>query len=193
MAYVSSMTYTTEAQFLEAVAQAKATQTIRQEAQAATLQQNSGMSFQEILNSSLSGQANSSAVSYNSCENAYDEFFQKAADTYHISVDLLKAVAKQESGFQSNIVSSAGAIGIMQLMPSTAEYLGVTNPYDPEQNIMGGAKLLSELYERYNGNLDFTLAAYNAGAGSVDNYGGVPPYSETQNFITKVKSYMGIS
>ena len=81
----------------------------------------------------------------------------------------------------------------MQLMPSTAEYLGVTNPYDPEQNIMGGAKLLSELYERYNGNLDFTLAAYNAGAGSVDNYGGVPPYSETQNFITKVKSYMGIS
>ncbi|MBO5239229.1 MAG: lytic transglycosylase domain-containing protein [Lachnospiraceae bacterium] len=151
------------------------------------------MSFQEILNSSLSGQVNSSAVSYNSCENAYDEFFQKAADTYHISVDLLKAVAKQESGFQSNIVSSAGAIGIMQLMPSTAEYLGVTNPYDPEQNIMGGAKLLSELYERYNGNLDFTLAAYNAGAGSVDNYGGVPPYSETQNFITKVKSYMGIS
>ena len=193
MAYVSSMTYTTEAQFLEAVAQAKAAQTIRQEAQIAALQQNSGMSFQEILNSSLSGQVNSSAVSYNSCENAYDEFFQKAADTYHISVDLLKAVAKQESGFQSNIVSSAGAIGIMQLMPSTAEYLGVTNPYDPEQNIMGGAKLLSELYERYNGNLDFTLAAYNAGAGSVDNYGGVPPYSETQNFITKVKSYMGIS
>lgn len=193
MAYVSSMTYTTEAQFLEAVAQARAAQTIRQEAQAAALQQNSGMSFQEILNSSLSGQVNSSAVSYNSCENAYDEFFQKAADTYHISVDLLKAVAKQESGFQSNIVSSAGAIGIMQLMPSTAEYLGVTNPYDPEQNIMGGAKLLSELYERYNGNLDFTLAAYNAGAGSVDNYGGVPPYSETQNFITKVKSYMGIS
>lgn len=193
MAYVSSMTYTTEAQFLEAVAQARAAQTIRQEAQIAALQQNSGMSFQEILNSSLSGQVNSSAVSYNSCENAYDEFFQKAADTYHISVDLLKAVAKQESGFQSNIVSSAGAIGIMQLMPSTAEYLGVTNPYDPEQNIMGGAKLLSELYERYNGNLDFTLAAYNAGAGSVDNYGGVPPYSETQNFITKVKSYMGIS
>lgn len=193
MAYVSSMTYTTEAQFLEAVAQARAAQTIRQEAQIAALQQNSGMSFQEILNSSLSGQVNSSAVSYNSCENAYDEFFQKAADTYHISVDLLKAVAKQESGFHSNIVSSAGAIGIMQLMPSTAEYLGVTNPYDPEQNIMGGAKLLSELYERYNGNLDFTLAAYNAGAGSVDNYGGVPPYSETQNFITKVKSYMGIS
>lgn len=193
MAYVSSMTYTTEAQFLEAVAQARAAQTIRQEAQVAALQQNSGMSFQEILNSSLSGQVNSSAVSYNSCENAYDEFFQKAADTYHISVDLLRAVAKQESGFQSNIVSSAGAIGIMQLMPSTAEYLGVTNPYDPEQNIMGGAKLLSELYERYNGNLDFTLAAYNAGAGSVDNYGGVPPYSETQNFITKVKSYMGIS
>lgn len=193
MAYVSSMTYTTEAQFLEAVAQARAAQTIRQEAQIAALQQNSGMSFQEILNSSLSGQVNSSAVSYNSCENAYDEFFQKAADTYHISVDLLRAVAKQESGFHSNIVSSAGAIGIMQLMPSTAEYLGVTNPYDPEQNIMGGAKLLSELYERYNGNLDFTLAAYNAGAGSVDNYGGVPPYSETQNFITKVKSYMGIS
>ena len=187
MAYVSSMTYTTEAQFLEAVAQARAAQTIRQEAQIAALQQNSGMSFQEILNSSLSGQVNSSAVSYNSCENAYDEFFQKAADTYHISVDLLKAVAKQESGFQSNIVSSAGAIGIMQLMPSTAEYLGVTNPYDPEQNIMGGAKCIKQKLKEFKGNVQLALAAYNAGSGAVKRNGGVPSYCKS--YVSKVLSY----
>ena len=80
----------------------------------------------------------------------------------------------------------------MQLMPSTAEYLGVTNPYDAEQNIMGGAKLLSELSTRYNGDIDLVLAAYNAGTGAVDKYGAVPPYTETQNFVSKIKSSLGL-
>ncbi|MCM1495052.1 MAG: lytic transglycosylase domain-containing protein [Bacteroides sp.] len=193
MAYVSSMTYTTEAQFLEAVAQAKSAQTAR-EAALASAAMEQGLSFQAMLNSSIAGYsgtipaASSAAVD----SQALDVYFQQAADTYNISVDLLKAVARQESGFQTNIVSSAGAIGVMQLMPGTAAYLGVTDPYNAEQNIMGGAKLLSELSARYNGDLSLTLAAYNAGAGAVDKYGTVPPYQETQNFVAKIKASLGV-
>lgn len=182
MAYVSSMTYTTEAQFLEAVAQAKAAQATRTKAQ-----QNETVSFQQILNNSTSAYT-SSTVSPDTLES----YFQKAADTYGISIDLLKAVAKQESGFQTNVVSSAGAIGVMQLMPATATYLGVENPYDPEQNIMGGAKLLAELSSRYNGDIDLILAAYNAGTGAVDQYGTIPPFSETQNFVLRIKETLGV-
>ena len=103
-----------------------------------------------------------------------------------------KAVAKQESNFQSDVVSSSGAVGIMQLMPGTASYLGVTDAYDPYQNIMGGAKLLSQLSSHYQGDLSLTLAAYNAGSGAVDKYGGIPPYTETQNFVAKIKASLGM-
>ena len=193
MAFVSSMTYTNELQFFEAVAQAKAAQSTRQTATGISLEQSNGASFQDILNNSISSQASSLAVVASvNYETNLDSYFQNAADTYGISVDLLKAVAKQESNFQTNVVSSAGAIGVMQLMPSTAEYLGVTNPYDAEQNIMGGAKLLSELSTRYNGNIDLVFAAYNAGTGAVDKYGAVPPYTETQNFVSKIKSSLGL-
>lgn len=193
MAYVSSMTYTTEAQFLEAVAQAKSAQTAREAALAAAAMEQ-GLSFQAMLNSSISGYSGTTtAVSTAADNQSLDVYFQQAADTYNISVDLLKAVARQESGFQTDIVSSAGAIGVMQLMPGTAEYLGVTDPYNAEQNIMGGAKLLSELSARYNGDLSLTLAAYNAGAGAVDKYGTIPPYQETQNFVAKIKASLGIN
>lgn len=193
MAYVSSMTYTTEAQFLEAVAQAKAAQTARETALASAAMEQ-GLSFQAMLNNSVAGYAGTTAASsaFNADSQSLDVYFQQAADTYNISVDLLKAVAMQESGFQTNVVSSAGAIGVMQLMPGTASYLGVTDPYNPEQNIMGGAKLLSELSARYHGDLSLTLAAYNAGAGAVDKYGSVPPYEETQNFVAKIKANLGI-
>ncbi len=106
-----------------------------------------------------------------------EQIFQKAAAKYGVSSNLLKAVAKVESGYQPGVVSSAGAIGVMQLMPGTASSLGVTNAYDAEQNIMGGAKLLSQLLARYNNNLDLALAAYNAGPGNVAKYGGAPPYT----------------
>lgn len=191
MAYVSSMTYTSEAQFLEAVQQVKSAQIVRENARAAALARNDA-SFQDILQGSMADYSNPSSNESTMTSDALDAFFQKAADTYGISIDLLKAVAKQESGFQTDIVSSAGAIGVMQLMPSTASYLGVTNPYDAEENIMGGAKLLSELMNRYNGDLSLVLAAYNAGTGSVDKYGTIPPYKETQNFVTKIKASLGL-
>ena len=122
-----------------------------------------------------------------------DEIFQKASDTYHVPVELLKAVAKAESNFDPNAGSSAGAQGIMQLMPATAKALGVTNTFDPEQNIMGGAKYLSQQLERYDGNTVLALAAYNAGPGNVSKYNGVPPFEETRNYITKVMGYAGES
>lgn len=117
--------------------------------------------------------------------------FSKAADTYRVSVDLLKAVGKAESGFRSDAVSRSGAVGVMQLMPATARGLGVGDPYDMEQNIMGGAKFLSSLLDRYDGNVELALAAYNAGPANVDKYGGVPPFKETQNYIPKVLAYAG--
>ena len=87
--------------------------------------------------------------------------------------------------------SGAGAQGVMQLMPATAQSLGVTDPFDARSNIMGGAKYLSDLLARYDGNVDLALAAYNAGSGNVEKYGGVPPFQETQNYISRVKEYMG--
>lgn len=119
-----------------------------------------------------------------------DAIFQKAADTYHVDVNLLKAMAKAESEFQNNCTSHCGAKGIMQLMPATAKYLGVKDPYDPEQNIMGGAKYISRLLKQYNGNVNLALAAYNAGSGNVKKYGGIPPFKETQNYIRKINGFM---
>lgn len=119
-----------------------------------------------------------------------DHIFEEAASIYDVPVELLKAVAKAESNFNPNAVSHAGAIGVMQLMPGTASSLGVTNPYDARQNIMGGAKYLKNNLDRYGGDVSLALAAYNAGPGSVEKYGGVPPYAETQNYVKKVASYM---
>lgn len=119
-----------------------------------------------------------------------DSIFQKAADTYQVPVNLLKAIGKQESDFNPNAVSKCGAQGIMQLMPATAASLGVTNPLDAEQNVMGGAKYISELLNQYDGNISYALAAYNAGGNNVAKYGGIPPFKETQNYVVKVTNYM---
>ena len=107
--------------------------------------------------------------------------------------DLLKSIAKAESNFNPTAVSHAGAVGIMQLMPTTAQSLGVTNSYDARQNIMGGAKYISSLLSKYNGDTSLALAAYNAGSGNVAKYGGIPPFAETQNYVKKVMAYMGES
>lgn len=115
--------------------------------------------------------------------------FEEAAKTYNVDAGLLIAMARQESNFRTDAVSSAGAIGVMQLMPKTAEGLGVTDPYDARQNIMGGAKLISGQLEKYNGNISLALAAYSAGGGAVKKYDGIPPYKETQNHIPRVLYY----
>ena len=115
-----------------------------------------------------------------------EEIFKEASEKYNISSDLLKAIAYNESHFKSDAVSSAGAVGIMQLMPRIAKALGVEDSYDPYQNIMGGAKLLSQLSDMYDGDITLMIAAYNAGCGNVAKYGGVPPFKETQNHIRKV-------
>ncbi len=119
-----------------------------------------------------------------------DSIFAEASEKYGVSVDLLKAVAKAESNFNPEATSHCGAMGIMQLMPSTAESLGVTDAYDPYQNIMGGAKLLSQLDKLYDGNVKLMLAGYNAGPGNVEKYGGVPPFEETQNYVVTVMKYL---
>ena len=128
--------------------------------------------------------------SYMDGAGSLDAIFERASKKYNISIDLLKAVAKAESSFNPNAVSKAGAQGIMQLMPATARELGVVNSFDPEQNIMGGAKYLSGLLKKYDGDVRLALAAYNAGRGNVKKYGGIPPFKQTQNYVVKVMKYM---
>ena len=118
-----------------------------------------------------------------------EPYFKEAAETYSVDINLLKAIAKQESNFNPSATSSAGAMGVMQLMPSTAKSLGVSDAYNAYENIMGGAKLISQNIKKYDGDLSLALAAYNAGSGNVDKYGGIPPFKETQNYVKKVLAY----
>jgi len=116
----------------------------------------------------------------------YDEYFTKASQKYDIDKNLLIAVAKTESGINPKAVSSAGAEGIMQLMPGTARELGVKDSFNPEENIMGGAKYLSQLITEFDGNTELALSAYNAGASRVKQNGGVLSY--TEEYVNKVMS-----
>jgi len=120
-----------------------------------------------------------------------DAIFNAAGQKYNLSPDLLKAVAKVESTFRPHLVSKSGAMGIMQIMPGTARYLGVTDPFDPEQSIMGGARYLRENLDRFEGDIELALAAYNAGWPAVKKHGGIPPFRETQAYVPKVLGYLG--
>ncbi|WP_275945807.1 transglycosylase SLT domain-containing protein [Clostridium botulinum] len=137
-----------------------------------------------------SGGSSVSRTTSSNYSGKYASYINEAASKYGVSAALIAAIIKAESDFNPNDRSGAGAMGLMQLMPETARELGVNNPFDPRQNIMGGTQEISKYLKKYNGNLDLALAAYNAGMGNVQKYGGVPPFKETKDYIPKVKKFM---
>ena len=162
----------------------------------ASVQKFAGADFRNILSETAKGGSTGEVNSIRSGAALpkralqYEAIFDEASRTYGVSKSLLLAVAKQESNFDANSVSHAGAQGIMQLMPGTAKTLGVKNAFDPYENIMGGAKLLRDNIRSF-GSVPLALAAYNAGPGAVKKYGGVPPYKETQDYVKKIMADLG--
>ncbi|MGQ9524910.1 MAG: lytic transglycosylase domain-containing protein [Armatimonadota bacterium] len=129
------------------------------------------------------------ASSGHSNESPYDQAITEASRRYGVDELLVRAVIRAESNFNPRAVSRMGAVGLMQLMPGTARALGVSDPFDPEMNVDGGVRYLRQQLDRF-GDVALALAAYNAGPGAVERYGGVPPYPETQRYIQRVLSYL---
>jgi soluble lytic murein transglycosylase-like protein len=121
---------------------------------------------------------------------AYDDLIREAAQLYRLDENLIRGVMQAESSFNPLVVSPAGAQGLMQIMPGLAEEFGVTDPFDPRQNIMAGARYLRQLLDSHSGNVKLTLASYNAGPGNVARYKGVPPFRETRNYVKKITEYL---
>jgi soluble lytic murein transglycosylase-like protein len=119
---------------------------------------------------------------------AYEDIIQEAATEYDMDPALIRAVMQTESAFHPYAVSRAGAEGLMQLMPALADEMGVSDAFDPRENIMGGVRYLKRLLEYHNGNLDLALASYNAGPGNVERYGGIPPFRETRKYVKTIKA-----
>lgn len=120
---------------------------------------------------------------------AIEHAIQRAAERYNIPSELIQSVVRCESNFKPEALSHAGAQGLMQLMPATAGDLGVTDPFDIQQNVDGGTRYLRQMLDRFEGDIESALAAYNAGPGTVSRYGGIPPYRETQAYVEKVMRY----
>ena len=157
---------------------------------------NQAASFETIINSLATeqkfkpGQTRSVSAGQRMNSASVQPFIQEAAVKYDVDPDLIEAVIKQESAYNAGARSHVGAEGLMQLMPATAKELGVENSLDPRQNVMGGTKYLRQLLDQFDGNLTKVIAGYNAGPGAVSRYGGVPPYTETQDYVAKVlKNY----
>ena len=140
------------------------------------------LSFSNALSEANAIQANTQSAAKSQILNVVNQI----ADKYGVDEKLVQALIKQESGFNPKAKSKAGAMGLMQLMPSTAKNLGVQDPYNIVQNVEGGVKYLKSMLDKYNGNVILALAAYNAGPGAVDKYDGVPPYKETQNYVKNI-------
>jgi soluble lytic murein transglycosylase-like protein len=121
---------------------------------------------------------------------ALDQIIEEAAAAHGVSAHLVRAVVEAESGFNPWAVSPAGAQGLMQLMPDTATLMGVSDPLDPRQNVFGGAKYLSQLLDRFDGNVALALAGYNAGPTKVARLRGIPPYRETRGYVTKIRGLL---
>lgn len=119
-----------------------------------------------------------------------DTLIQTYAAKHNLPTSLVKAVIQTESGGKPRAVSPAGAVGLMQLMPANVREAGISDPFDPEQNIAAGTRQLADLMDHYHGDLDLALAGYNAGPGNVRKYGGVPPFVETQNYIRRIRALM---
>jgi soluble lytic murein transglycosylase-like protein len=124
---------------------------------------------------------------------AYESLIQEAALRHHLDPALIRAVIAAESAFDVNAVSDAGAQGLMQLMPALAAEMGVDDVFDPRQNIMGGVRYLRQLIDAHDGNLDLALASYNAGPGTVQLYGGIPPFPETQQYVKTITTALARS
>jgi soluble lytic murein transglycosylase-like protein len=142
--------------------------------------QSTARSFANVLTAATTPSASSGSAA------PYTADIDAAGQRYGVDPLLLQSVIQQESGFDPNATSAAGAQGLMQLMPQTAASLGVTNPYDPAQSIDAGARYLSQQLDSFGGDTSLALAAYNAGAGAVQRYGGVPPYPETQSYVQQI-------
>jgi soluble lytic murein transglycosylase-like protein len=123
-------------------------------------------------------------------KHAYDDFITEAAKAYDLDADMIRAVMQTESEFDAMAISPVGALGLMQLMPALAAELGVTDPMDPRQNIMGGAQYLRQLLDSNRGNVKLALASYNAGPGNVAKYRAIPPFKETRNYVKKVTALL---
>lgn len=164
-----------------------------------TLASNGAINFGSILNSVLEPNASNKKVNATikkddlsklpeNFESYINTVSKEVSDKYQVDISpsLIKSVVKQESGFNPNAKSHAGAEGLMQLMPATAKEVGVFNSLNPYQNLRGGTTYLAQMLQKFEGNLNKALAAYNAGPKAVEKYGGIPPYTETQNYVASI-------
>ncbi len=151
------------------------------------------VAFSELLKTTKTENVNFKVVKQEPVTKIYiSNLVNTIAKKHNIDPKLVMAIIKQESRFDTNAVSKAGAKGLMQLMPATAKMLGVKNPFDPKQNIEGGVRYLKTLMNKYNNNIVLALAAYNAGSTNVKNHNGVPPFNETRGYVKNILSdYLG--
>ncbi len=156
---------------------------VRAELAAENTQQTEGNDVPGIASGAAVGAINAPAMVPSA---QIDQLVNTNASQWNVDPALVKAIIANESGFNANATSNVGAQGLMQLMPGTAAGLGVTNAYDPAQNVYGGTRYIKGLLDRFNGDVRKAVAAYNAGPGAVEKYGGTPPYAETQNYVQNV-------